>query len=84
MNGKIAALVLAAAGSTWPSLYGALTALTQSPLQRANAASWCGGASPHVYEAFGHCAVCWVGAALFFLAAALSFSRHRVHAAAAA
>ena len=64
-----AAWVLLAAGAAWPSAYGALTALTLSPLDRALRASWCGAAPHSGYEALGHCPTCWAGAAALFLAA---------------
>ena len=68
-----AALVLSGAGAAWPSVYGALTAFTLSPLERALRASWCGAAPHQAFEVLGHCPACWSGAAALFLAATWLF-----------
>lgn len=68
-NGAAAALALFVAAAAWPGAYGMLAAAAMSPLQRALAASWCG--APTHAALLGHCAPCWVGAALFAAAGAL-------------
>lgn len=71
-----AAWVLFAAGAAWPAAFGALTALTMSPLDRTLRASWCGAAPHTAYELLGHCPACWTGAAALFLAGLWLLANH--------
>ena len=64
------AFALSAAAAVWPSALCAISDAMASPLQRAMAASWCGGA-PQQLTLLGHCPACWSGAATFVLGAML-------------
>ncbi len=64
-------------GALWPALYGALTAWTRTPLERALYESWCGSAPHAGAEFLGHCAACWSGTAAFMLAGALALAVSR-------
>lgn len=61
---RLAAFGLFAAAAAWPSLVRSLTQLTMSPLERALQTSWCGLPAQETVIFLGHCAVCYVGAAV--------------------
>jgi hypothetical protein len=59
-----AASGLFAAAAGWPSLVRTLTNLTMTPLERALQTSWCGPPPTETLSFFGHCALCFAGAAV--------------------
>lgn len=59
---------LASAGALWPSLVCAIQNAMMSPLDRVLQSAWCGSGPTGADTAY-HCAVCYVGAGLFFAAA---------------
>lgn len=65
----LAALGLLAAALAWPTMAGALVAMTLTPYERALQASWCGGSFHQSFVLFGHCAACWAGSAVLMLLA---------------
>lgn len=58
-----AALACFAAAAAWPAVFGSVTTLWISPLERAMRESACGAAYHASSEWLGHCAACWGGSA---------------------
>jgi hypothetical protein len=72
---ELIAAGLAALAAAWPTLFCAVTAAMQSPLERALKTGWCGaGPATASGPLLGHCAWCWTGMAALALAAALTLA----------